>query len=129
LLPRLAGAPRDALVACGKSWVLSNGLLGRPGFAANYGLFSATAPYRSATGAHRLWQPLSFAHDLDHWDYSQLLRLVRRRPGTPLPSYDEPLRVFELVRASTPPAPPTNTPLPAAERAGAEQRLATEDVG
>jgi hypothetical protein len=29
----------------------------------------------------------------------QLLRLVRREPGTPLPSYDAPLRVFELVRA------------------------------
>ena len=92
LFARFAAAPTDALVACGKSWVLSNGLLARPGRAANYGMYSATAPYRSATGQYRLWQPLSFAHNLDHWDYSQLLRLVRRRPGTPLPSYDEPLQ-------------------------------------
>lgn len=106
LLPRLAGAPRDALVACGKSWVLCNALLDHPGHAANYGMFAATAPHRSANGAYSVWQPLCFAHDLDHWDYSQLLRLARRRPGRPLLSYDEPLRVFELVRTSTQPATP-----------------------
>jgi hypothetical protein len=103
LLGRISLAPRQALVACGKSWVLCNELLAYPGHAANYGLFAPNAPYRSATGAHALWQPLSFSHDLDDWDYSQLLRLVRRRPGTPLPSYDSPLRVVELVRTTTPP--------------------------
>jgi hypothetical protein len=103
LLGRIGLAPRHALVSCGKSWVLSNELLARPGHAASYGSFSRAAPYRSATGAHALWQPLSFTHDLDYWDYSQLLRLVRRRPGTTLPSYDAPLRVVELVRATTPP--------------------------
>jgi hypothetical protein len=99
LLGRVSLARRDALIACGRSWVLCNGLLAQPGHAANYGLFSPSAPHRSATGAHPLWQPLSFAHDLDYWDYSQLLRLVRRRAGTPLPSYDNPLRVVELVRS------------------------------
>lgn len=122
LLARLAPVPRGALIACGKSWVLSNGLLARPGRAANYGLFSTMAPYRSETGAYRLWQPLSFAHNLDHWDYSQLLRLVRRRPGTPLPSYDEPLRVFELVRATTSPAPPTTRPVPGERGLGKRPR-------
>jgi hypothetical protein len=95
---RLMFARQSALVACGKSWVLCNGLLSRPGHAATYGQFSPNAPFRSATGAYPVWQPLSFAHDLDYWDYSQLLRLVRRRPGTRLPSYDTPLRVTELVR-------------------------------
>ena len=104
LLGRLRGAPRDALLACGRNSVLCNAMLARPGHAATYGLFSATAPYRSANGAHRLWQPLSLAHDIDHWDYSQLLRLARRRRGTALPSYDEPLRVFELVRDYAQPA-------------------------
>jgi hypothetical protein len=117
LAARFAGAPPDALVAAGKSWVLSNGLLNRPGRAGNYGMFSPSAPYASATGQHRLWQPLSFGHNLDHWDYSQLLRLVRRRPDTPLPSYDQPLRVFELVRRSDPPGALPATPIPAADDA------------
>lgn len=105
LLARIGLAPRHALVSCGRSWVLSNEFLAHPSHAASYGLFSRSAPYRSATGAHTLWQPLSVGHDLDYWDYSQLLRLVRRRPGTPLPSYDTPLRVVELVRTTTPPPP------------------------
>jgi hypothetical protein len=113
MLERLSAAAKDALVTCGKSWVLCNGLLDRPGRAANYGLYSSLAPYRSVTGLHALWQPLSFAHNLDHWDYSQLLRLVRRRPDTKLPSYEQPLRVFELVRSST----PSSTPVPPASAA------------
>jgi|GEM_PF-2292952 len=107
LLARFGSAAEDALVVAGKSWVLSNGLLDRPGRAANYGLFSSNAPHRSATGAFHVWQPLSFAHNLDHSDYSQLLRLVRRRPGVSLPSYDQPLRIFELagIAAPLPPSP------------------------
>jgi hypothetical protein len=96
MLERMKGVSEGALVACGKSWVLSNGLLAHPGRAANYGMYSTQAPYRSATGAYRLWQPLGFAHNWDHWDYSQVLRLVRRRPGVSLPSYDSPLSVFGL---------------------------------
>lgn len=119
LLGRFGAAADDALVAAGKSWVLANGLLDRPGRAANYGMFSSSAPHRSATGAFHLWQPLSFAHNLDHADYSQLLRLVRRRPGVPLPSYDQPLRIFELGGAAVPalPAvlPPPATPEPSTE--------------
>jgi hypothetical protein len=34
--------------------------------------------------------------NLDHWDYSQVLRLVRRRPGVSLPSYESPLSVLGL---------------------------------
>lgn len=126
LLDRLSTAAGDALVACGKSWVLVNGLLDRPGRAANYGMFSSLAPYRSATGQHRVWQPLSMAHNLDHWDYSQLLRLVRHRPDVALPSYDKPLRVFELVRSAT----PSNTPVPApAEVDARSTEVATGTLG
>jgi hypothetical protein len=114
LLAKLAAVSEDALVVAGKSWVLTNQLLKKPGRAANYGLYSASAPHRSATGSFRLWQPLSFAHDLDHWDYSQLLRLVRRRPGVALPSYDEPLRVFDLGGAPAI-SEPTAALLPAQE--------------
>lgn len=114
LLAKLGAASEDALVVAGKSWVLTNKLLEKPGRAANYGFYSANAPHRSATGVYRMWQPLSFAHDLDHWDYSQMLRLVRRRPGVALPSYDDPLRVFDMggAPAVTDPAP---MPLPASE--------------
>jgi len=87
----LIGATSDrTLVACGKSWVQTNQLLQHPGRAANYGLFSIGAPYPSENGKYTLWQPLSFAHNQDHFDYSQLLRLVRRKPGTALPSYEAP---------------------------------------
>ncbi len=110
LQARLASIAEDALVACGKSWVLSNGLLDRPGRAANYGLFSTSAPHRSATGAYRLWQPLSFAHNLDHFDYSQMLRLARRRTGTALPSYDQPLRILGLSPDTAAPEPDAPEP-------------------
>lgn len=110
LLRRFAGTPHDALVACGKNWVFCNAMLDHPGYAASYGMFAATAPHRNANGAYRLWQPLSLEHDIDYWDYSQLLRLARRRPGTVLPSYDEPLRVFELVRECALPITLTTAP-------------------
>ena len=58
----------------GKDWVLTNRLLEAPGKrkAANYGWFDNGAP----NGL--LWQPLGLAHNDEHVDYSQLLRLVRR---------------------------------------------------
>lgn len=105
LLKRFAGVAEDTLVVAGKSWVLSNGLLSRAGRAANYGFFSASAPYRSANGAFKLWQPLSFAHNRDHFDYSQMLRLVRRRPGVALPAYDAPLGMPEANPAASTSAP------------------------
>jgi hypothetical protein len=107
LLKRLGAASESALIVAGKSWVLSNGLSSRPGRAANYGLFSASAPYKSENGACKLWQPLSFVHNLDHFDYSQMLRLVRRRPGAQLPAYDAPLRVLP---ADSEPEPPVSSP-------------------
>lgn len=99
LSARIGDVPPGVLVSCGKSWVLSNGLLSNPGKAANYGFFSASGKHESVTKAHRLWQPLAFAHNADHFDYSQMLRLVRRRPPAELPSYDEPLRVPQAIPA------------------------------
>jgi hypothetical protein len=66
----------------GKNWVLTNKLVGHPGRAANYGWFDTSAPYSSGPnghGKHRLWQPLGLAHDLNHVDYSQTVRLVHPR--------------------------------------------------
>lgn len=61
----------------GKDWVVSTYLSKKPlTRAANYGWFSDSAPYRSASG-YKMWQTLGFAHNLDHYDYSQVLRLVR----------------------------------------------------
>ncbi|MET0792204.1 MAG: hypothetical protein ABW061_11840 [Polyangiaceae bacterium] len=88
LLQRIGSTAQDGLLACGKNWVQTKKLAQHPGRAANYGFFSKSAPYPSETGAYKLWQPLSFAHNLDHYDYSQMLRLVRCRPGTVLPSYE-----------------------------------------
>ena len=51
----------------GKDWILDNGLARRG--AVNYG-------WRLNKG--RLLQPLGHAHDASHWDYSQVLRAVRR---------------------------------------------------
>lgn len=56
----------------GKHWVLVNSLFARPGRAANYGWFDPRAPNR------RLWQSVGTAHNLDHVDYSQVVRLVQR---------------------------------------------------
>ena len=61
----------------GKHWVLTNRLRGRRDVAANYGWYDPGA--RHAAGAHRVWQPLGLAHNLDHCDYSQVVRLVQRR--------------------------------------------------
>jgi hypothetical protein len=90
LRARLGSTAENALVACGKNWVQTEKLRAHPGRAANYGFFSAGAPSLSENRKHKLWQPLSFAHNPDHFDYSQLLRLARRKPGVELPSYEAP---------------------------------------
>ncbi len=60
----------------GKDWVVSNYLSKKPkGTAANYGWYSVGAPYRSASG-YKMWQTLGFAHNVEHVDYSQTLRLL-----------------------------------------------------
>jgi hypothetical protein len=70
-------AGRTGLVRnVGKDWVLTNRLVGHPDRAANYGWFSAKAPYALGSGL-RGWQPLGLAHDRFHVDYSQVLTLVR----------------------------------------------------
>lgn len=69
---------RVGLVATvGKSWVLSNRL--KDGTAANYGWHGTGAKYPSQTiPGIKVWQPLGFAHNPEHRDYSQTLRLMRR---------------------------------------------------
>lgn len=63
---------RDGLISCVlKHWVRTNSYAAHPSRAANYGFYSDTAPYRSASGM-RMWQTLGFAHGIDHTDYSQL---------------------------------------------------------
>lgn len=74
------------LVSCvGKSWILSNLVLTHPGRAINYGMFRPDGPYLSVTGKYKLWQQPSWAHDPDHWDYSQTCRLMKIAEGVVLP--------------------------------------------
>lgn len=61
----------------GKHWVISKRLEDTVDRAANYGWYDDAAP--TMRGAHRLWQPIGLAHNLAHVDYSQVLRLVRRK--------------------------------------------------
>jgi len=106
-------AGRPGLVEnVGKHWVLTNRLAGRPDLAANYGWYDPRAPHSS--GKHRLWQPLGLAHNLDHVDYSQVVRLVQREclidgeardltevmtdpELAPLVSHEGPLRLVRLL--------------------------------
>lgn len=79
-------AGRAGLVSCvGKSWVLDNLALDHPGKAINYGLITPSAPYASVSGKFRLWQQPSWAHNSEHWDYSQTCRLCKLDPGAKLP--------------------------------------------
>lgn len=123
---------RPGLVATvGKSWVLSNRL--SPLAACNYGWHTSAAPYRAATLAGvSVWQQPGYRHNPRHRDYSQTLRLVRRRclvDGleadlrdvltdpvlAPLVSHEGPLRVLrqpgvaELEQRDTEPAPPPSS--------------------
>lgn len=61
----------------GKHWVLTNRQAGSRDRAANYGWYDAAAAH--TCGRYALWQPVGLAHDLDHVDYSQVVRLVQRR--------------------------------------------------
>ena len=68
---KLGGRP--GLVAnVGKDWVVSNRLSPGQGRAANYGWYDTRAPNQ------RMWQTLGLRHNLDHVDYSQVVRLVQR---------------------------------------------------
>lgn len=61
----------------GKHWVLTNFLASKPEHtAANYGWFSVSAPYVSASG-QRMWQTLGTKHNDQHVDYSQVFQPVR----------------------------------------------------
>lgn len=71
------GERAGLLATVGKSWVLSNKL--KDTVAANYGWHGSAAKYPSQTiPGIKVWQPLGFAHNAEHRDYSQTLRLVRR---------------------------------------------------
>lgn len=72
-------AGRTGLVTAGKDWVLCRRLATAPGRAANYGWHLARGGRPGVTAGARVVQPLGLAHDLDHVDYSQFCRLVRRR--------------------------------------------------
>jgi hypothetical protein len=80
------GGGKGLIENVGKYWVLSNRLAGDPSKAANYGWFDAAGGARFASGPspqtkpgkHRLFQPLGMAHGIDHVDYAQVVRLVRR---------------------------------------------------
>lgn len=98
-----SGRPGWEIVSCvGKSWVLSNLSLEHPGKSINYGLHwpigTATTnngPWPSVDGKSKVFQQPSWAHNPDHFDYSQTLRLCKLAPGVQLPSH-EPLRATEL---------------------------------
>lgn len=72
-----AGMPYPLLSNVGKHWVITEQLANKPlGTAANYGWFDGRAMYRSVQGDMPCFQPLGFAHNDQHWDYSQTLVLV-----------------------------------------------------
>ncbi len=100
------------LFQAGKVWALTNAP--PAGRVANYGFF-ARGPNGFAPvtycGSLRVLQPLATAHNAGHHDYSQQLRLMRRRGGG-LPDlstvpHHEPggLRVARLVGVQAPLAP------------------------
>lgn len=72
-------AGRSGLVTAGKDWVICRRLASVPGRAANYGWHLARGGRPGVTPGVRVVQPVGLAHSLDHVDYSQLCRLVRRR--------------------------------------------------
>jgi cell division septation protein DedD len=113
----------------GKDWILSN--KAAPPVAANYGWHDRAAPYLSQGGL-KLWQQVGTRHNIDHGDYSQIMRFARRDAtldGRPidlatvyqspelasLVSYEGPLRRLSLTSADgslSPPPAPTPTPSP-----------------
>lgn len=105
--------------AGGKVWALTNNPPSRK--VANYGMFAVGAKMRPVTDCGRLGvlQNLAHAHNLWHHDYSQQLRLMRRRGGG-LPDlstvpHHEPggLRVSRLAGVQAPPAPSAPSKQPA----------------
>jgi hypothetical protein len=84
-------AARNELVSCvGKSWVLTRELETKPvGTSCNYGMFRPDGPYLSVTRHYQLWQQPGYRHNIEHWDYSQVLRLCRpKSKGLTIPSHD-----------------------------------------
>lgn len=72
----VAGASGLVSGAC-KDWVICNAL--RSGKAANYGWHTkASNASPAVTAGLRVWQGVGTAHNLDHVDYSQGVRLVSR---------------------------------------------------
>lgn len=75
-LVEMKRAGRPGLIEnVGKHWVLSNRIASLSSTAANYGWFDTGAP--DVENGYRLWQPLGIKHNLEHCDYSQVVRLVQ----------------------------------------------------
>jgi N-acetyl-anhydromuramyl-L-alanine amidase AmpD len=70
-----ATQPPRIISNVGKHWVLSNRISSSVGKAANYGWYTRSAPYRSASG-FKMWQTLGTQHNDQHVDYSQCLQPV-----------------------------------------------------
>jgi hypothetical protein len=81
-LAKAGGDVGGFVEAVGKYWVLSNSLVGGRFGAAqaiNYGWFTrSTARSPSVTGKARVWQSIGTRHTDDHYDPSQVIRLMRR---------------------------------------------------
>lgn len=75
---------KGLVASVGKYWVLSNAL-GNPSMlrfgertACNYGWCSSSASGPGVTPGVQCWQRPGYAHDIEHWDPSQVIRLMFR---------------------------------------------------
>lgn len=68
-------AEDDFVRDCGKAWILTNRLGGKPNLAANYGFYDIRAPHANKIG-QKMWQTVGTRHDSAHTDYSQTLLLM-----------------------------------------------------
>lgn len=91
-----SGRPGWGFVSCvGKSWVRSNMALAHPGQAINYGFHwprgtpsTKDGPWPSVDGQSMVFQQPGSRHNVDHYDYSQTLRLCRLDGGVAIPSHE-----------------------------------------
>ena len=88
-------AGRTGLICnVGKHWMFTNTLLQHPGKSANYGWYDPSAPNLSATNKYKMWQCLSWAHNLLHVDYSQILLVI----GSEMIVDGHPVSTWEVLK-------------------------------